>query len=392
MHKSLRILYIILLSVIYSSMQAMGATGNSLPTDLKVGLIVASPGNGVYTSMGHCALRLQCPSRGFDYCYAYGMDDSWSNLLGVFAGTTKGGYFVSYTNPYLMEYADEGRGVTEYQINLSLQQKRELWKNLDKKISNAEESRYDYTQNSCSAMCAYIIELSLLGERISYHHLPQSIQGTFRQGLLFVARDHPWTKLFWMGMLGSNADKQISDPETVMMPETLLMSWKQASIIDSDGVARPLLAGEGKALVNPQQRTNISFPPQLLFGLLLLLSVILLIAEKKRHWLKACRAFDVALLVVQTLLALCVTFLELFSKQDAAHFNFYIIIFNPLPVLAFLFLRHKPRIYSRIWLAFFIVNVIFIALTPIVPQIYLTIDLVAAVFAVRCWAAYRRYS
>lgn len=392
MHKSLRILLAILLSAFFPAMHVMAGTGNSLPTDLKAGLIVASPGNGVYTSMGHCALRLQCPSRGFDYCYAYGMDDSWANLLGVFAGTTKGGYFVSYTNPYLMEYADEGRGVTEYQLNLSLEQKRELWKNLDKKISNAEEQPYDYTQNSCSAMCAYIIELSLCGERISYHNLPQSIQGTFRQGLLYVARDHPWTKLFWMGMLGSNADKQIKDPESVMMPETLLQSWKQASIIDSNGVSRPLLIGNGKPLVLPQQKSHVSFPPQYLFGILLVLAVVLLIAERKHHWLKACRAFDLALLTLQTLIALCVTFLELFSKQEAAHFNFYIIIFNPLPILAYLLLRHKQKKYSRAWLAFFIISVIFIALTPIVPQIYLTIDLVAAVFAVRCWAAYRRYS
>lgn len=392
MRKSVRILFTLLLSILFPAMHAVAGNGNGLPTDLKAGLIMASPGNGVYTSLGHCAIRLQCPSRGFDYCYAYGMDDSWSNLLGVFAGTAKGGFFVAYTNPYLMEYADEGRGVTEYQLNLSLEQKRELWKNLDARISGGDEQPYDYTRNSCSAMCAYIVELSLLGERIDYHDLPQSLKGSFRDELLFVARDHPWTKLFWMGMLGTNGDKRIHDPEAAMMPEPLLMSWKQASLVDSNGVARPLLVGNGRLLVKPQPKMHWGFAPEWLFGMVLAIAVVLLVAERRKRWHKGVKVFDISLLAMQTLVALCVTFLELVSKQQPAHFSFYVLIFNPLPALAFLLLRRKPKAYGKAWLAFGLVCALFIVLTPIVPQIYFTIDLVAAAFAVRCWAAYRRYS
>ena len=362
---------------------------NSLPTDLRADLIVAEPGNGVYSAFGHCALRLRCQSKGLDYCFSYGMPDNPENLIGVFAGTAKAGYYAAESNPYLMQYAEVGRGVKQYQLNLSVEQVRRLWEKLDAEVARGFDRKYDYTRHSCSAMVSRIVSMSLVNEYIRCDEKYEQNLMSARMALDYQAGECPWTKLFWMFMMGTNADKP-SDADSHMMPELLVKSWKSGSFVNDRDESRPVFSDSGQWIVLPKKSLHLSIAPSIFFLFVLLIAVLLLVAEQECRWRKFQVWFDGSLLAIQTILGIGVVYLAWFSRQETAHFNWYILIFNPLPFIAWSIFLWKKTVYRKVWLIFASVSVLFIVLTPFVPQIYSVVDIIAALFAIRCWAAYQR--
>ena len=137
------------------------ADEDGLATDITVSLLSVAPGYTVYTAHGHCALRLQCPSAGLDYSFTYGLDDTVENRLAFFTGEAKGEYSAVQTHDYLQEYANEGRRVVEYELNLNLYQKRRLWELLDNEVSYGAVRPYNYLTTNCSSMCAFAVKRAL---------------------------------------------------------------------------------------------------------------------------------------------------------------------------------------------------------------------------------------
>lgn len=83
-----------------------------------VSLLLASPGNKVYSVFGHCGLRMQCPSQHLDYVYTFEMENGVAGYAKFFAGQAKAGFAAVPTSQYLSTYAHEGRGITAYTLNL----------------------------------------------------------------------------------------------------------------------------------------------------------------------------------------------------------------------------------------------------------------------------------
>ena len=52
-------------------------------------ICVASPGEEMYSALGHACLRLQCPSADLDYVYSYEAEDATEEVLRFFAGKLK---------------------------------------------------------------------------------------------------------------------------------------------------------------------------------------------------------------------------------------------------------------------------------------------------------------
>ena len=154
--------------------------GGGLATDVFASLIIAEPSNDIYGCLGHCAIRMQCPSHNMDYCFTYSFSNSFANKFKFFNGTGEGSFVPMYTEGFLEEYREQHRGVMEYKLNLTLEEKRLLWQNLDENAHSSFRWRYDYLKTNCSAMCAYIIEQSMIGERIAYGKLDPVLLGDNR--------------------------------------------------------------------------------------------------------------------------------------------------------------------------------------------------------------------
>ena len=90
-------------------------------------LLVASPGQPIYSVFGHCALRLQCPAHHLDYVYSLEMDGTGMSFLRFIAGQNQAAMLGVPFDEYLSEYRNEGRGVMQYDLNLTHHEKQCLW-------------------------------------------------------------------------------------------------------------------------------------------------------------------------------------------------------------------------------------------------------------------------
>ena len=93
---------------------------------VKTSLIIASPGDMLYSKVGHCAIRMQCPQYKLDYVFSYESEDARQKVLTFLAGKLKMGMFSVPTDEYISSYKKEGRSVTEYTLNIPIDAKRNL--------------------------------------------------------------------------------------------------------------------------------------------------------------------------------------------------------------------------------------------------------------------------
>ena len=113
-------------------------------------LLVASPGDVLYSKVGHCALRMQCPQHDLDYVFSYESEEVRHRVLAFLAGKLKMGMFAIPTDKYLSLYKEDGRGITEYTLNIPIEAKRNLWRVLDQHVAEGPNLPYDYITRGCA--------------------------------------------------------------------------------------------------------------------------------------------------------------------------------------------------------------------------------------------------
>lgn len=189
---------------------------------LQVSLITCAPGNELYSIFGHSALRIKDYTVGTDIVYNYGTfefddPDFYSKFV-----RGKLLYFLSqnYYADFIYSYAQEGRAVAEQTLQLSCEQKRKLQQFIFKNMQ--EENRfykYDFLFDNCTTRLRDIIQDSSQTLGI----IPQATNKTFRDGLHdYLDRGHMhWSKLGIDLLLGTPADKKMSNSEAMFLPEYL---------------------------------------------------------------------------------------------------------------------------------------------------------------------------
>ena len=99
-------------------------------------VLVTSPGQEGYSSLGHCALRMECPVYGLDYCFSFQVDmgSAVADYLAFFSGDTPAGFVAMNTPAYLQRFKDEGREEVRSFTDKELQ--RQLLQEMEKGNSN----------------------------------------------------------------------------------------------------------------------------------------------------------------------------------------------------------------------------------------------------------------
>lgn len=133
---------------------------------------VASPGEEIYSALGHACLRLQCPTHGLDYVYSYESEDASHKVLDFFAGRLKMAVRAVPTSEYVAQYAPEGRGVTEYVLRLPIRVKQRLWQQMDARLQYTPVP-YDYMNRSCAVAVLDWLEEAIGKDSLEYAPWPE---------------------------------------------------------------------------------------------------------------------------------------------------------------------------------------------------------------------------
>lgn len=317
---------------------------------VRVGLVVADPGEVLYSMLGHVCLRLRCPAFGLDYVFSYeseNVDDRIGRFLQ--GGLTMGLYAIP-TNEFILPYQADGRGVREYEMHLPPSVKTELWRVLDKTLQEGNAIPYDYFYRGCAKSIVLVLNSALGDYDIDYADwadkyaestqrelVQQAITQAVDDGLLST-KSASWNA-FWMYLLiGTEGDKYYPCEAKLIVPNDLVEVWQTAKI---DGrvilESEPTILCEGR----PCDRSGLVVTPMLIACCLLLLAILsFLLTFLGPNASMAAGMIDYLLLMVVTALGGVLTYLILFSSLPCTSWNWLIVPFNVLPALAWYWRRY----------------------------------------------------
>lgn len=245
-----------------------------------------SAGKAFYSTFGHEAIRLVCPSKNLDYCFSFEMDMNKSSNIDVFRRTAKAGFCMVPSQEFIASYKKEGRGVTAYELNLTPKEKQELWKFLDYSINGGANWTFDYLSVNCLSMVFYAINSAIMPNQIVLKHLPSITRTDFVSWKNYITRNSPWINLLFKVTLPEKEGERMQ-PEDKLIPEMQKTVLPQAIIVDSIGkFERQLIKGKPVVLSpNVYQDKPCWFKPWMAvtFLLFLISGTFAIVLNKKKH-------------------------------------------------------------------------------------------------------------
>ena len=298
-------------------------------------VLVADPGEEIYSALGHACLRLVCPSYEMDYVFSYEGEDVPHQLAQFFAGKLKMGVRGVPTEEYIAQYKPEGREVHQYELLLPIHVKQRLWMLMDQHIEEADVP-YDYVERGCAVSTLQWIIDAADPDSLQFATWPSAMQRT-RVEITYDSIARPWTRdilITFTSGVANNTD--ISLHRKIQIPSSLPQYLALATYN-----GRPLITGADSIMASlpenfyePWHTTlsplkmhlrSLPTPPTLWAVALLLLALI--------GWWRKQLLWRLPTLIVGTLMTLFVTYLMFFSSLPNNEWNWLILVFNPLPIL-----------------------------------------------------------
>jgi hypothetical protein len=250
---------------------------------LRISLLTCSPGEELYSTFGHSALRVTDSSNNLDIIFNYGTFDF--DDPGFYTKFARGKllYFVSmdlFSN-FVYSYQFEGRGIIEQGLNLSCGEKARLFTALKENAREANKYyKYDFLFDNCSSRLRDMVSQNTESALTFKQILPDK-KITFRN-LIHEYLDkgnQPWSKLGIDILLGSRIDVPVKNEQTMFLPDYLMKGFDRAAIN-----GRKLVAEKNIILPERIKEKDKAPPaPSLIFGAIFLLIAILSFVKPVAH-------------------------------------------------------------------------------------------------------------
>ena len=357
----------LVLLLLLSAVSASSQPAREDNCGLQISLLTCTPGEELYSTFGHSALRVTDSANKRDIIFNYGTFDFQDP--GFYEKFVKGKllYFVSVDslNRFLYEYEYFQRGVTEQVLNLDCGEKQRF---LSALLENAKEENkyylYDFTYDNCTTRLRDMLEKAI-GQQLQVKNILPSERTTFRH-LIHEYLDRGgqyWSKLGIDILLGTPLDRKITNREAMFLPDYLFKAFDSASIRQSALVTEKneLLPAAGP------KKTIPFFTPFVVLGFVFLLIVALTFFKfpAGKIFLKA---FDVFFFSICGLLGLLIIFMWFGTNHLMCRNNFNLLWALPTHLIAGLFLftsRNWVNLYFRF---IFFYTIVLLAAWFLLPQ------------------------
>lgn len=306
-----------------------------------VSLITCGSGSELYSTFGHSALHVYDPTTGLDRVYNYGTFDF--DTPNFYVKFTRGqlNYFLNVTdfNRFVRSYDYEGRWVYRQELNLTTDQKAEIFAFLETNaLPQNKFYKYDFFYDNCSTRLRDVIE-TVLGESLVYPAESADTTATFRELIDLYLLDLPWSDFGIDLALGMPCDKEANYREKMFLPDYLMSNLGKAKIL-RDGEMVSLIEKEGLVLAeNPKLTPSSSSPILWIFWVLMIFSVItgIFVNPYKMKW------FDILFFTAVGILGIVIALLWFATEHTATKWNLNLLWALPSWIWgAILLIRNKP--------------------------------------------------
>lgn len=355
----LRFLFLLLLPF-YSSASAQDSC------TVQISLLTCAPGEELYSTFGHTALRVTDKWRGIDVVFNYGtFDFSDPNFYTKFV-RGKLNYFLSVENypDFIYTYVAEQRSVTEQVLNLTCSQKQQLIQALQ--INMQEENRYykyDFLFDNCTTrvrdlLFHYADSLQLKNEIIPSHTSHRNLIHEYLD-----AGGKEWSKLGIDILLGSKVDKPISSYEAMFLPDYLMKGIDSAVTNNTRFIV--LHKNEILSYASASNKTGY-YTPLIIVTIVCCIFLICFIVYKKYSIF--IKILDALLLYLSGLLGLLISFMWFGTDHIVCQNNWNILWAFPLHFFAAFFIG---KVHSWHWLQKYFLLSFFLNLIVLIGWLWL---------------------
>lgn len=207
----------------------MNLNGQALGENSEISLLTASPGKELYSTFGHTAIRVLDPDLKIDRVYGYGTFDFSTPFFYLkfargdlnYRLDTEPFYRTQSRYGFIDVYTYLERGVHEQKLNLSLQQRQQIFDYLlINHLPQNQYYRYDYLFDNCATRPRDVIYEALGNELVlDTTFVEEGL--TFRQLIDRYVEDTPWIDFGIDLLLGAVIDREMTAQESMFIPDYL---------------------------------------------------------------------------------------------------------------------------------------------------------------------------
>lgn len=332
---------------------------------LRISLLTCTPGDELYSTFGHSAIRVKDSANGYDIIYNYGTFDFDDPDFYIKFAKGKMQYFVSQApiGKFILEYQDDKRGITEQQLQLNSEEKFQLAAAL--RTNALEQNKfylYDFLYDNCSSRLRDIVNKHVSSPLVFKTILSRPV--TFRNMIheYLDKGNQPWSKLGIDILLGSKLDILVKNEQAMFLPDYLMKGFDSAS-----SACQPIV--EKKSILLPAGATNEAgvISPFWVFSILFILVAILSISNT-RGANRFFKVFDFLLFLITGLLGILLAVMWIGRIDTVCSNNYNLLWALPLNAyMAFCIIKQKAWV-KKYWLAAAILQVLLILLWKWLPQ------------------------
>lgn len=327
---------------------------------VRASLLISEPSEGMFSQTGHTALRLRCEKFDLDYVYHYSMfyaTDSISELMAFLTGNFYVGMIEVFFGDYIIENDSIHRGITEYDLNLPAKSEQKLWELCENEVLKGGYLKYDFFKEGCAIMIGDLVRKSIAPLKLDYSHCDPKYSKTRYEQLYAFSYDNPWLRFMMMSLFG--VDKKRTYENNIDIPSALADVWTDAML-------------EGTPLANPGQKiTTHYYYREDTYITPCRLSIFLLIVSLLCVCLKYTK-LSKALLAFLSCIGLCILVVTMFSPITIVHWNWLLVILNPLLIVPIFWTN---RIFLRTYVIVIILWILAILFYPyyVVDPVYVIV-------------------
>ncbi|MBI3882991.1 MAG: DUF4105 domain-containing protein [Sphingobacteriales bacterium] len=247
---------------------------------IRISLLTCTPGDELYSTFGHSAIRITDSNSVQDIVFNYGtfnFDDEHFYLKFI-RGKLLYSLSAERFDDFKALYQETNRGITEQVLNLSAEEKLNIYHALLENIK--EENRYykyDFFLDNCTTRLRDIIVKYKMPHPELKAVMPETTR--FRQAIhqYLDKNNKDWSKFGIDILLGAPTDAVMTIPQQQFLPDNLMKaldaSNKNSSLVSSETNLYP---------INVAEATKASFfSPNLIFYSLLIIIVVLSFSPSK---------------------------------------------------------------------------------------------------------------
>ena len=313
----------------------------------------------VYTLYGHAGLRVCDSVQGFDVTFNYGLFNFSGDFVPRFIqGKTDYIVLPIPTSDYMSEY--QGRGVIyELVLRTDSLQRAHLWQLLIENVQPEHRTyRYNAFRDNCSTRPLALYFATLKGENQSpldtqqltfkfdsVSSIPPLSPTTWRTAINELEASSPWLVLGTDLAMGTALDQEMSIAQRFFIPTEvarLLPHLSVATSSEGDNWVRPVQQAIAYGQPHPIAPAGLSLThPQVVFTLLLLISVIVFIYRYRRK--PVAGIIEGTIYLVAGLGGSLLCYLTFFSEHPMVSPNYNLLALHPLYLLIALLMPWRQQ-------------------------------------------------